>query len=77
MQHAGPSYFQPKIYCVDDNDSMKEDQAEMKTSRKIKIKFHSIQLSTSWCTLHTTQHFLAVSKDIFGSPCAICNTLVT
>jgi len=35
---------------MDDNDGMKEDQAEMKTSRKIKIKFHSIQLSTSWCT---------------------------
>jgi len=27
--------------------------------------------------VHTTQHFPAVSKDIFGSPCAICSNLVT
>jgi len=27
--------------------------------------------------VHTTQHFLAVSKDIFESPCAIFNNLLT
>jgi len=27
--------------------------------------------------VHTTQHFPAVGKDIVGSPCAICNNLVT
>jgi len=35
---------------MDDIDGMKEDQVEMKTCRKIKMKFHSTQLSTFWCT---------------------------
>jgi len=39
---------------MDDNDGMKEDQIEIKTSRKIEIKFRSMQLGTFWCTQLTT-----------------------
>jgi len=58
---------------MDENDGMKEDQVEMKTSRKIKIKFNAVR----YLLVHATQHFPAVGKDIFGSPCAICDNLVT
>ena len=50
---------------MDDNDGMKEDQSEMKTSRKIKIKFNSIQLSTSWCTqLNTFPQLVKTSLEV-------------
>jgi len=50
---------------MDDNDGMKEDQAEMKTSRKIEMKFHSMHLGTSWCTqLNTFPQLAKTSLEV-------------
>jgi len=38
------------LKSTDDNGGMKEDPVEMKTSRKIKMNFHLMQLHTFWCT---------------------------
>jgi len=45
---ARPIYFNLK--STDDNGGMKEDPAEMKTSRKTKMNLHLMQLHTLGCT---------------------------
>jgi len=48
---------------MDDNAVIKEDQVEMKTSRKIKIKFNAVR--TFWCTqLNTFPQLAKTSLEV-------------
>ena len=45
------------LNSTDDNGGMMEDPVEMKASRKIKMKFHLMQLDTFWCMqVNASQH---------------------
>lgn len=44
---------------MDDNDEMKDDLAELKVSKIIKIEFDSMQLDTFWCAQLNTLSQLA------------------
>ena len=52
---------------MDDNDRMKEDLIEMKTSRKIEngLTLNAVR----YLLVHAAQHFILVCKGSFGSPC--------